>query len=1072
MNLSELSVRRGVTFAMLFLILVGFGLFSFTRLKVDLYPDLTFPLIVVITTYEGVGPEEIETLITRPIEEAVVAVKGVKEVNSTSKQGISLVMAEFDWGDDLDQAETNILRRLELIEMALPPDAEKPMTIAFDPSMQPVLMMSLSGPYDAATLRQVSEREVEPYLERVEGVASATTGGGLKREIQIQMDPDRLETMQIAPAQIVAALRSSNMDIPGGSIYEGEREYALRIRGEYTSIDQISNTVVGMSGYNPVRVSDVAVVADTFAEQTRVIQNNGKDSVMMIISKQSDANTVTAVRGVMAALPEVEKRLPEGMKFSIMFNQEEFISESISNLSSTAIQGFFITILVLFLFLGRVRPSLIVGAAIPVSVLATFGVMDQMGLTLNIISMTGLALAIGMLVDNSIVVQENITRYTELGYDPRKSAVLGAREVGMALTASTLTTIAVFVPVLFVPGIAGVMFQDMAVTICFSLLVSLLVAISLVPLLSSRFMGKKKVGLFTRLFRKKKYQEALQQQRAASVGKGIGLSDGEVITEVESHDMMLTSTKGTWGKIYAWYRNVLASCLKRPKTVVAVVIVLFIFSLGAFPAGLLVTEFFPKSDSSQITLELDAGVGTNLQSAMAIGEEARKIVSAEVPEAYSVTLDLGTGEGFTAIMSKGSHAGSLRIKLVPPAERKRSQQDIEVALMKRLSQLPGLKVSLGQEMGMGSGADIEIELIGHDLDAARTLGLDLQGKLKQINNVADVTFSMEAQLPQYELNVDRDKANAMGLSVGSISSAVSTAVLGTVATRYREGEDEYDIRVRLDRESRESSDVVGRIPIITPTGAVVPVRSIATVEPAMGPVNITRNDQRRLVTLSITVAGHDLGGVVKQVTSVMDGTKMPPGFQYRLGGAAEDFQESFKYLAIAMLVAVLLVFMVMASQFENLVSPFIILFTVPMAFIGVVAILIATNTSLSVIALVGVVMLVGIVVNNGIVMVDYFNQLRPHKKSLLETVIEGSVVRLRPVLMTAATTVLSMIPLAIELGEGSEAWAPMAKTVIGGLSSATFITLLFVPALYLLVIGRRERRQRRRAARLATAVRI
>jgi hydrophobic/amphiphilic exporter-1 (mainly G- bacteria), HAE1 family len=1030
MSLPSLSVRRGVTFLMIFIMVVGFGIFSLARLRLDLYPDVSFPLVAVVTQYEGAGPREIEDLISRPIEGAVASVEGAKKVSSTSKQGVSIVMVEFEWGANLKQAEIDVRKFIDMMRDALPDEASNPIVFAINPSLQPVAFMAVRGPYPETKLREIAEEKIEPLLERVNGIAMADTVGGGKREIQIQIDPRRLAAAGVSPAQVVNALRAENVQLPGGSFDQGGWEFNIQTLGKFTSVRQIEEVVVGLRQGVATRVRDVAVVKDSLKEQTRLVRNDGRSGLMMMVRKQSDANTVQAVRGVKKALPEIQRKAGRGIEISFLFDQGDIIEKSIGNLGSTGLQAVALTFIVLLFFLRAFRPSLIVAASIPLSVLATFSMMDAMGLTLNIISMSGLALAIGMLVDNSIVVQESIYLHADAGKPPAQAAVDGAKEVNMAITASTLTTLVVFLPIIFVPGIAGKMFYDMTVTVCVSLMVSLLVALTAVPLASSRLLKR----------------QAVQKQQP-----------GRFVRALAGFQEWMIRT----------YASNLRWSLHHRKTIFLIVTMLFIGVMALAPR--IPREFFPKQDSGLIIMQVEGQVGSSLEATEVSIRRMEKIVEEHVPERRTVNMDFGAGEGFIALFSKGSHSGIMRLKLKDLKDRKRKQLEIEEDLRRRFSTIPGITVTSFQPSFLGSAGDLVVQIFGHDLDQTRDVGMRIKEILSRAKGTADVVFSLEAGKPEYDLRLDRGRMAALGLSSAAVSSAVSMVFSGKLATTYQEGGYEYDIRVRGPKDFRLDERNLRGLPIVTPAGLSVPLSAIASVEPAVGPATITRQDQQRMATVTAAVPGKDLGGVLADVTSKLDRFPWPDGFNYHIGGTAEDFKDSFKWLGIALLFSILLVYMVMASQFESLLHPFVILFTIPLAFIGVVVILLATGTSLSVTAFIGVLILGGIVVNNAIVLLDYINQLRAQGTELLPAVIEGCKRRLRPVLMTAGTTVLGLLPLALEIGEGSEGWSPMARTVIGGLTVSTALTLLVIPTFYTSLETFREKRRKKREARLAAS---
>ncbi|MBN1155800.1 efflux RND transporter permease subunit [candidate division KSB1 bacterium] len=1037
MKITTIAIKRGITFFMIYIIVIGFGLFSLARLKIDLFPDLTFPVIAVITQYTGVNPYDIETTVTRPLEETVSSVENVTKVSSSSSQGISLVILEFDWGTDMDQAEINTRKNIDLIRDYLPEDATDPLVFAFDPSLQPIMFLSVnSDQYGLAELRRIAENDIEPRLERIPGVANASTYGGLEREIKVLVDPNRLQAHGFSIDQVVNALRMNSMQIPAGWITDKKLEFSIQTAGEFQNIDQIRNTALASINGTQIRVRDVAEVVDGFKEQRQRQYMNETQSVMIFLNKQSDANTVQVCNGVNKQLSNITDVLPSGVDIDVFWDQSTFIKKSVSNLSSTAIEAMILAFLVLLFFLLNVRSSIIVAISIPTSLVVTFVILDQAGLTLNLISMAGLALAVGLLVDNSIVVLENIFRRRQLGDDMRTAAERGGSEVSMAITASTLTTLSVFLPVLFVPGIAGELFNDMVITICFSLLASLAVALTLVPLLSSRFLeidsGSRKNNVFTR------------------IGKGI--------------QKMLDALNRHYNTFLRW-------SIRHKGSVLIAVFIMFLVSVAIlFTRG---GDFFPDSDQEFIAMTIKRAPGTNLDEMESTVKRIAAMIKEEVPEMKDMMYNFGQGEGVGALFGgSGSHMGEINIRLKGINERNRSQMEIEDVLLERFDEFAGTEITF-QEGGMGAmfgEGDIVVQIFGHDLSQSQQIAEEIREGIEKIPGTSQVRLGVDEAIPELKIELDRDRISDLGLSSFMVAQTISSNILGTVATTYREGGDEYDIRVQLKEEYRTNSRDLEDILIFAPNGARVPLRAIAKVQSSTAPQEINREDQERLVTVSMMVTGRDLRSVTTDVQNYLKRIVLPNEYRLEISGVAEEQQESFMYLGIAMLVAILLTYMVMAAQFESLLDPFIIIFTIPLSFIGVALSLLLTGTTLTVMAIVGIIMLVGIVVNNGIVLVDYMNQLREEGVELVDAAIEGGRTRLRPVLMTALTTILAMIPLALGLGESGENWAPMARSVIGGLTAATFLTLIIIPILYILFerisLRVKEKRQARRYAKI------
>ncbi|MBN1337152.1 MAG: efflux RND transporter permease subunit [Deltaproteobacteria bacterium] len=1025
MNLSSLSVRRGITFGVVWLVVLLFGLFSLSRLKLDLMPDLSFPAILVVTTYTGASPEDMETLVTRPMETAVASVEGVEEISSTSSLGLSIVSVEFAWGTDMDQAETDIRRSLDMYESALPDDASDPLVFAFSTDMMPVMFLALEGSLPLMELRRLAEDVVQPRLERVEGVASANVSGGLVREIHVDLDPLRVEATGLDVNTVVSALYAENLQEPGGTIDQEPLSFTIHTQGRYASLADIGEVVVGRkvltngagqpTGTRPVRLGEVASIHDTYQEATSIEQIDGVPVVQLALRRQSGENTVQAVEGVLSALPGINADLPEGARLTVVAENAGNIKRSLNNLASTALVGVCVTFAVLLFVLGDLRAALIVSMAIPLSVVATFGVMDQADMTLNVLSMAGLALAVGLLVDNAIVVLENIFRLREGGEGPWVAAASGAKGVGTAITASTLTTLAVFVPVLFVQGFAGMVFRDMAVTICFSLTVSLVVAMSFVPLASSRFL-----------------------KRSGQGGEKASRRLGRLVEH--------------YGRWLEW-------ALSHRKYVILG------FVGAGFVSGLLAltlrTDLMAQQDNGQSFVEIKAPVGSSLAETWArVDEVTRRVRTALRPEELQhLMVQAGAATGIQAIFSGEANEGTARLVLVPPGERERGRSEIEAAIREATADLAGVEVHVGGHFGPTGSSDVEVELKGHDLDQARILGMELRQRLARLPEVAEVTFSLADQQPQLEVTLDRPKLAQLGMSGHNLNRAVATAFQGRTAGFFSDGGDEFDIKVRWERAWREDVGALLRMPLATSGGATVPLSTVAHVRRDLGPVAITRVDQQRTSTLQVTLADtwqdqqgdphrKDMRRGIQQVSEAVDLVEKPDGFTAYVGGSAEDFAESFQQLGLALLVSILLVYLVMASQFESLRQPFIIIFSVPMAIIGVILVLLVTGTALDVSGLIGAIMLVGIAVNNGIVMVDAANQLRYQGRDRVEAIREAARMRLRPVLLTTLTTVLAMVPLALEIGEGAEQWSGMARAVIGGLTTATLLTLFVVPVLY------------------------
>jgi len=1013
MIFSKFSLKRQVTTSMIFLIAIGFGLFALSQLKLDFFPDIQFPFAGVITSYSGAGPEDIENLISRPLEETLARVKNVKRVSSQSYKGASIVTVEFNYGTDMKKAEQDMRTAIDLVRDFLPNEASAPLVFVFDPSMTPIMFINLSSEYlGSAELRKLAEQKIEPLLERVDGVAAVQTQGGLKRQINIHLNPILMAQYGLSADKIAQAISFGGGLLPGGTIETNVSTYNLRIFSEYRSLEQIENTIVAQSGGQPIYVKDIATVEDGFKELSTEVRANYGQGILLTITKQSDANTVITCRKVKEVLPKIQDVLPEGTKFNIIFDQSDFILRSIGNLQSSALISFILSFLVIYIFLRNLRSSLIMAISMPISIIVTFASLYAANLTLNIISMAGLALAVGMLVDNSIVALENIYRYRELGYNPIEAADKGVSEIGMAISASTLTTVAVFIPVLFVPNITGQLFKDMVLTISFSLVVSLFVALMLTPLLAANLL---KLDSKSKLKAIKKFKDSIE------------------IILVKSNNI---------------YRNLLAKALTKKKLILSSTFILFIISLAV--GSTLGGNFLPKSDRGFIQLVAEAPVNANIETfrkyALTLEEIIKNTIDKDLIETISITY--GSREGFQAF-NRSSNTIETFIKLKPVEQRTISSFELQDKLRKELDKIAGLKYYF-QEGGFTGGSQyaIEVKIIGYDYKTAINIAKEIKDKLEKTQGFVDITTNVKETAPELQIKLKKDILNSYGISPFQLANLISTSIQGKTIARYIEEGDEYDVFIQFSKEHRNKKEAIIQMPIPLFNGDVITLNSVADIVEEESTPNIFRENQSRFVSVGCNLSGIDLSTSKSKVEKIIKETSIPGDFQIIIGGNAEDQQDAFFYLGLAFLAAIVLVYMIMASQFESLVNPFIIMFSVPLSIIGVIFILKITGFTLDVMALVGIVMLVGIAVNNGIVLVDYTNQLREQGKELVEAIIEAGTTRFRPVLMTALTTILGMVPLALNIGSGAETWKPLATAVIGGLSFATVLTLFIIPILY------------------------
>lgn len=1026
---------------MIFIAVACFGLVSLLRLSPELLPDLTFPVASIITSYEGVGPEDMEKLVARPLEETASVLTGVKEVISTCKEGVVITTVSFEWGTDMDAAAADMRSGLDMIADFLPEDASKPIVFKFDVSMQPVMFVGVSSKtLDTAAIRKLCEDEIEPIVERVDGVALVGTMGGENRQIQVQVDRSKIEAYNISIHQVVNILRGENITMQAGNVDVDQATHLLRTVGEFTSVDQINDVVVSYQDGAPIYIRDIAEIYDTSSEKQQVVHVDGISGVAFYVQKQSGANTVEVTSRVDKVLEELQESLKGRAELTVIMDLSRFINRSLSSLTSVAFWGGILAILVLFFFLHNIRSVIIIAIAIPMSVIATFIALDAAGISLNMMSMGGLALGIGMLVDNAIVVLESVFRHREEGKDRKTAASVGTAEVAKAIIASTLTTISVFLPIIFVPGIAGVLFKDQALAVTFSLACSLLVALTLVPLLCSRFLR-------------------LQSERRGEKRRTNGLS-----YKVGSY----------MGKLDGAYQGILNWALNHRAIVIVATIIIFIISIMiVYPLQLVGTDFIPDMDQGELRLNIETPAGTSLEITEEAAAKVEQIVMAETKgELDALYTTIGSGEGISALFSgEGRNSGAVTLELVDAGERKRSQKEIEDYLRDKLSGIPGVEVNTGVDpgaemMGFG-GSPVAVEIYGHDRNVARQLANEIKEMIEGVKGTTNVQTSLGDPNPETQIVIDRDRAYALGLNVGSIASTMQANVYGTVATRYREGGDEYDVLVRLKDDDRKTHDDISNTSIITPMMTKVPLKNVASLQVKDGALAIDRKKQDRVVTVTADLKGRDLGSVTRDVSAKLDSLVVPQGFIVAISGSAEDQMESFKWLGLALFGAIFLVYAVMASLFESLLDPFIIMFTFPLAVIGVIWLFLFTGTIFSIIAFIGVIMLAGIVVNNAIVLVDYINQLREDGMELREAVVLGGRTRLRPILMTALTTILAMVPLALGFGAGAEMRFPMARAVVGGLTTSTALTLVLVPVLYTMFENFSGRRKARRAEKAA-----
>lgn len=1001
---------------MLAMILVVLGSLAYTRLGLDFFPDLEFPTVSVITTYSGASSEDMENTITKPLEQVINSVSGVKKVNSVTSEGTSMIIVEFEWGTNLDFAGQDVRDQIGLYRGYLPEDASDPLVVKFNMAQMPILFWGITSDMPTYELKELIEDEVAMRLERIDGVASAQVFSADVREILVDIDKTALESRSLSMDQIIAALRMENLNLPAGYIVERHSELIVRTLGEFTSTDEIKQSVVGTTPTGkPVYLDDVATVKDTMKESRYLARIQQQKGVYMIISKRSGANTVITAEAVKKELRRIQETLPPDVEFYVAMDQSDMILQVVRRTGNNALAGGILAIFFIFIFLRNWRPTLTIGLAIPLSVITTFIAFYAAGYTLNLLTLGGLALGIGMLVDNAVVVIENIFRHLEEGKERNIAAKLGASEVGMAITASTLTTIAVFFPMMFAQGITGKMTRGLALAIAFSLVASLFVALTVIPMAASL------------LFKMKKSQPAGKKSRAKRIDR-----------------------------FKAWYSRILCKALRRRGWVLTGAIILFLLSFMIFP--FIGTEFMPATDRDMILLKVKMPVGTSLEETDRVLRQVEDIMSRE-PTINIISAQAGSqaeedaSDSASGFSPAGPHEGILWVGLVSQAER--SLSDVQI-LEKIRGQLPQLKnvrfeaIDMGQIMMGGAQAPIEIKIFGQDLSQLKDIADDIVAQIEDVEGLRDLTHTFAEGKPEYHINIDRDKSSRMGLMVGQVANAVQSASLGRVATRYREGNEEIDVRVRFQKKFRDNLDDIRNIPIATPFNTMVRLDQVAEISQGEGPIQITRENQARQVTVTANIADRDLGSIMQDIlgkVAVLQ-RNLPTGYFLEFGGQYEDMQEAFITMIGVFLLATLLVYMIMASQFESFKHPLIIMFTIPLSMIGVALALLISGKPINLVSMIGFIMLAGIAVNNGIVMVDYINQLIRKGMDKRKAILNACAVRLRPVLITALTTIMGMVPMAISTSAGSEMRAPMAITVIGGLVATTFLTLFVIPIIY------------------------
>lgn len=1014
MKIANFSIQRPVTISMVMIVLILLGMISIPLLRVDLYPNLSIPVAVVNTTWQGASPEEIEQQITKPIEAIMATVPNVKQVDSNSRQNSSQVIVRFNYGIDMDQATLDMRDKLDRVRRQLPDDVDAPTIVKIDPNSSPIMTVALSGKLDSVELKRLASDILEPRLSRIDGVASVVVTGGKKREIDVELDPAKMQAYGLSINQVMQALQSDNSSADAGQIRQGNKDLSLHVNGTFASVDEIGNVSVRLANGNTVRLKDIARVTDTFAKVTQEARVNKEQSVSIDILKVSNANTVQVSKNVRKTLDQLQTLLPKAVKLTVITDQADFIQKSINTVIEHTAIGAVLSIVVLYLFLRRVRTTLIIGVVIPISIISTFSLMYFSNQTINTVTLGGLALGLGSLVDFAVVVIESIFRYRNEGYDAKEAAKLGTAEVGTAVMASALSQIAVFAPIAFTQGLATQLFGPLALTVSFSHVAALFGALTLVPMLASRLMPKVDGD----------------EEHAA----------GGRFNPVAAFQRGIARLNGAYGRLLKW-------SLGRRKTVVTATVLMLAGSVALVP--LIGFELTPKVDQGQFRVSIQMASGTNLEATNRIASRVEAIIQ-QIPEVTTVFTQVGSGGNQGAFGNASTDRANIQVNLKPLAERKRSTDQVVEEVRQKTANIAGARIMVAAastSFGRG-GSPIQVQITGDDVKVLQKLSNLVEEAVASVPGTRNVQSSLDRQVPQYELKIDRERAARYGLSVGQIVSAIRSAYQGSVATQLHSADSSIDVIVKYPEDFSRQLENLSRMTISTANEGQVALTDVATLVPGVKPAQISRTNQTRQVTVSSDLFNANQGIVQQQVSAKLAELPVPDGYTVALGGQTNDLNESFKSLGLAMPLAIILVYIVMASQFESLFSPFIIMFSLPPTFIGAAFGLAATHRSLSINALTGMIMLIGIVVNNAIVLVDYINQLRKRGIERNAAIEQAGPVRLRPILMTTGTTVLAMLPLVIGLGEGAEAQAPMATVVAFGLAFSTLVTLVLVPVMY------------------------
>lgn len=1032
MSIYSSAVKRPITTALVFVAIAIVGLFSLTRLSVDLMPETDPTTIMVITAYPGASAEDIETNVSKLLENSLNSVDNLKHIKSVSSENTSFITLEFEAGTDIAEATNDTRDKIDAIRSRLPAGVVNPTIFKFSTSDIPVAILTVEAEESSRAMNKILDDLLVNRLARLDGVGSVSVVGAEERAIQIYCDPQKLEAYNLTIGQISQIVSAENSNIPAGQIDLGSKTNSLRVQGELSDPQQLGRIVVASFNGASVYLRDVARIEDSTVERMQENYTNGKRGAIIVINKQSGANAVEISKQVSKELPLIQRELPEDIKIDYIIDTSTFITSTINSLSQTIAITFIIVMIVVYIFLARASATFIIILTIPVSLIGAFIYLLMSGNSLNVISLSSLSIAIGMVVDDAIVVLENITTHIERGSYPKQAAVHGTNEVGISVVASTLTMLAVFLPLTMISGQSGLMFRQLGWIISIVMIVSTFAALTLTPMMSSLML------------KRDAHQSRLAAKVFAPVNRGLSALDDV-------------------------YARSLAWAIGHRKTTIA--LAFLFFSTSIMLASLIKTEFMPAQDNGFIVASVELPVGTRIETTRELGRELQDRWRKACPEIHIVSMSVGQADAsnaFAASQANGNNIVSFRIGLVGFSERTRSQDQIAEDIRGIIAEYPAVTSSTVKGGGGGEGgkSDVDLDLFGHDFDATTTIAKELKAKIESSNACSQVTISRKEYTPEMRFIFDREKLASHGLNLATASSFLRNAINGSVASFYREDGDEYDIRVSYAPEARQSMQDILAIPVYTTQGKQIRLGELGHIEEAFTPPTIERKDRSRVVTLGVSLAsGYALSDLVESVQNAIDDTALPSNITYKMGGIYETQQETFGELFMLLVLIIILVFIVMAAQFESLSAPFVIMFSVPFAFTGVLFGLIVTQIPMGAMALIGLIMLVGIVVKNGIVLIDYIQLCRERGMGISRSVITSGRSRLRPVLMTTCTTVLGMIPMALGLGEGGDMWKSMGVAVTFGLSFSTLVTLILIPTIYASVEGFRLKRDQRLLAR-------